>query len=61
MTNTDIIFELADNRNIDAADMLSSFDTIDIELGNAIRAAAGVDVITDSVIDELIADLDGEI
>jgi hypothetical protein len=63
MTNTmnhlDRIFELADARNVEAAHMLITFDASDTELADAIRAF-GVDHITDSVIDDILAELDGD-
>lgn len=63
MTNTmDLapIFDLADHRNITAGHMIQTYDATDTTLGLAIRAAAGVDVITDSVIDDILTELDGD-
>lgn len=56
-TALDRIFELADARNITAGHMVMTYDASDTELGDAIRAF-GVDVITDSVIDDILEELD---
>jgi hypothetical protein len=61
MTNTmnlDTIFALADTRNVTAGHMVMTYDATDTVLGDAIRAAAGVDAITDSVIDDVMDALD---
>jgi hypothetical protein len=58
-TPLDRIFDLADARNIDAAHMVITFESYDTELADAIRAF-GVDHITDSVIDDILAELDGD-
>jgi hypothetical protein len=56
--NLDPIFELADARDVEAAHMLITFEGDDPELADAIHRAGGVDFITDSVIEDLIEELD---
>lgn len=57
MTTTRIN-ELAIARNTTPAHLVMTFDATDLVLADAIRTDAGVDVITDSVIDEILEDLD---
>jgi hypothetical protein len=55
----DAIFALADGRNTPAAHMIMTYDASDYTLGDMIRTGFGVDTITDSVIDDLLDELDG--
>lgn len=65
MTNTDHlarIFDLADARNVEAGHMIMTYgdNGDDPELGDIIREDFGVEHITDSVIDDILAELDDE-
>lgn len=56
MTTTRIN-ELATARNTTPAHLVMTFDSSDTDLANAIRTDAGVDHITDSVIDDIMDEL----
>lgn len=59
MTNTmNRIAELAATRNTTPAHLVMTFDASDIELAEIIRTDFGVDHITDSVIDDIMDELD---